>query len=79
MMEGTARARAERALRSKRRAAAELEELKPGEEVGVFRRPANKDLTGWPDPDGLIKTEEGGWNNDCQVAWRQPRRADLRM
>ena len=77
MVEGTARARLGRALKTKTLAPGEVEEYQVGEEVDYHRPPNNKDISGWTGPAvvtdltliprGLIGVRHQGRNINCRV------------
>ena len=50
MVEGSARARLGRALNARTTISAQKINLKVGEEVDIYRAPANKDTSGWIGP-----------------------------
>ncbi len=54
MVEGTARVRTDRALRTRTLPAGEREEYKIGEQVDFYRPPASKDISGWIGPAKII-------------------------
>ena len=47
MIEGSARARFGRAINTRTTMAAQKLQLRPGDEVGFFREPHDKDTSGW--------------------------------
>ena len=77
MVEGTARARLGRALKTKTLAPGEVEDYKVGEEVDYYRPPNTKDVSGWMGPAiicdltnlsrGSVGIKHQGRNMNCRV------------
>ena len=72
MVESTAQTRMQIAERSKTRRSAEHLELRPGDQIDVYRDPGRKDLSGWRGPATVINVDEGTvnlkWGNRTMTA-----------
>ena len=55
MVSGTAKSRMELAERHNTRMAGEIKELQEGDQVDLYRKPQNKDLTGWRGPATVLR------------------------
>ena len=67
MIEHTARNRIELALKSKTRPATQSHQYRVGEEVEVYRQPAQKEMSGWRGPAEILKVEDDG---AIRVTWQ---------
>ena len=79
MLQVSAQQRVVRALRNKSRRAIQSEQFQPGDQVEIFRQPANKDTSGWRGPCSITHVSAAGtvhiqWQGSAMIC----RAADVR-